>query len=410
MSERQKLELSFSGLAAGALATITATVLASFFGSYGTLIGAGVSSVVSTAGAAIYQHFFRRTGSKLKEAGKYLNTPVLRSTRVFERGAATVTTPDPRRPGERRSESKSEVPTQRARSARPRTLADVMGETRGATTARIGDQESGGKPEPAEARGTEAAKANRGAFGEQPENDRTDRAGAFGEAGETTGGTGGDTGEGASGTRVMGAAEEPGDGPGGTGTEEASGESNLADTDDAETMAINRMGGVSQVYTISGVPPKRPALGVMLTWARGRWPKLLAGAVAVFIVVMGVVTVIEAIMDKPLSAAVRGEKSHGLTLTGGTPATNPPTNGPEQTGSPNPTEQPTEQNPGDTAPTTPNPQQTAQSPGPQTNVPQQPTTQPSTVPTQPPVSPDEGRLGPDTGDSTQGQNQSPAGQ
>lgn len=419
MSERQKLELSFSGLAAGALATITATVLASFFGSYGTLIGAGASSVISTAGAAIYQQFFRRTGSKLKEAGVHLNASGLRTTRVLERGTALVTTPDPRRPGERRSEStvEPEVPAQPARSSRPRTLADVMGETRGGTTARIGDQASGRKAEPAEAtsaeaRGTETAKANLGAFAERSEGDRTDRAGAFGEASETTGGDPGRAGgERADGTRVMGAAEEPG-GPGDTDdATDGADETNLADTDDAETMAINRMGGVSEVYTSSGVPPKRPALGVVLSWARGRWPKLLAGAVAVFIVVMGVVTALEAIMDKPLSAAVRGEKSHGLTLTGGSggaPAPATPTGGPSMTGSPNPTEQPTEENPGNTAPATPNPGQTEQNPGQQTTVPQ-PTTQPTTVPTQPQSPPDEGRLGPDNGNSTQGGNQ-PSGQ
>lgn len=422
MSERQKLELSFSGLAAGALATITATVLASFFGSYGTLIGAGASSVVSTAGAAIYQHFFRRTGSKLKEASQHLNAPGLRSTHIFERGG-TVTTADPRQPGERRSEEpvKPEVPAQPARSTRPRTLADVMDETRAQTTARIGDQTSAGEPEPAEAtsaeaRGPETAKASLGAFAERSEGDRTDRAGAFGEVSETTGG--GDTGgERADGTRVMDAAAEP-TGPGDTDDTDdatsAAGESNLADSDDAETMAINRMGGVSEVYTSSGVPPKQPTAGVMLAWARGRWPKLLAGAVGVFIVVMGVVTGLEAIMDKPLSAAVRGEKAHGLTLTGGNagaPATNAPTNGPSVSGSPNPTERPTEQNPGNTAPSTPNPGQTEQqNPGQQTKVPQQPTTQPTTVPTQPQSTPDQERLGPGQSNDTQGQNQSPTGQ
>lgn len=418
MSERQKLELSFSGLAAGALATITATVLASFFGSYGTLIGAGASSVISTAGAAIYQQFFRRTGSKLKKAGVHLNSSGLRSTRVFDRATALVTTPDPRQPGDGRSEStvKPEAPVQPARSSRPRTLADVMGETRGGTTAKIGDQASGGKAEPAEAasaevRGTETVKARLGAFAERSEGDRTDRAGAFGAASETTGGDSGGS-ERADGTRVMGAAEEPG-GPGDTDdATDAAGETNLADTDDAETMAINRMGGVSEVYTSRGVPPKRPALGVMLAWARGRWPKLLAGAVAVFIVVMGVVTALEAIMDKPLSAAVRGEKSHGLTLSGGNggaPAPGTPTGTPSVTGSPNPTEQPTEKNPGNTAPATPTPGQTEQNPGQQTTVPQ-PTTQPTTVPTQPQATPDEGRLGPDQGGGTPGTNQAPAGQ
>jgi hypothetical protein len=48
---------------------VTAAVLASRLGVYGTVIGAGVVSVVATCGGSLFQHFFSRTGEQLREAG-----------------------------------------------------------------------------------------------------------------------------------------------------------------------------------------------------------------------------------------------------------------------------------------------------------------------------------------------------
>ena len=53
-------QLSVTQLIAGAGATVTATVAASYFGVGGTLIGAGAVSVLSTVGATVYQHFLDR--------------------------------------------------------------------------------------------------------------------------------------------------------------------------------------------------------------------------------------------------------------------------------------------------------------------------------------------------------------
>jgi hypothetical protein len=55
-----KLKLNVTHLIASAAATVTATVAASYFGVAGTLIGAGAVSMLSTVGAAIYQHFLDR--------------------------------------------------------------------------------------------------------------------------------------------------------------------------------------------------------------------------------------------------------------------------------------------------------------------------------------------------------------
>jgi hypothetical protein len=60
MPGQRKPELSVTKLIAGAGATVTATVAASYFGVGGTLIGAGAVSVLSTAGATVYQHFLDR--------------------------------------------------------------------------------------------------------------------------------------------------------------------------------------------------------------------------------------------------------------------------------------------------------------------------------------------------------------
>src|SRR3954453_3085270 len=48
--------LSLTQICGGALAAVTAAVAASFLGVAGTLIGAGVGSVISTIAAALYSH------------------------------------------------------------------------------------------------------------------------------------------------------------------------------------------------------------------------------------------------------------------------------------------------------------------------------------------------------------------
>ncbi|WEV24950.1 hypothetical protein OYE22_06880 [Streptomyces sp. 71268] len=62
----ERLELSVAQVAGSALAAVAAAVLASRLGVYGTIIGAGVVSVVATAGGSVFQHFFHRTGEQLR--------------------------------------------------------------------------------------------------------------------------------------------------------------------------------------------------------------------------------------------------------------------------------------------------------------------------------------------------------
>ncbi|MGW5128718.1 hypothetical protein ACWEQ7_32700 [Streptomyces sp. NPDC004069] len=67
-TRRRRIDLSVAQVAGSALAAVVAAKLASYFGVYGTILGAGVVSVLATCGGSVFQHFFRRTGQQLREA------------------------------------------------------------------------------------------------------------------------------------------------------------------------------------------------------------------------------------------------------------------------------------------------------------------------------------------------------
>ncbi|AOR31662.1 hypothetical protein BFF78_11895 [Streptomyces fodineus] len=64
---RKRIDLSVPQVAGSALAAVVAAKLASYFGVYGTILGAGVVSAVATCGGTLFQHFFKRTGEQFKE-------------------------------------------------------------------------------------------------------------------------------------------------------------------------------------------------------------------------------------------------------------------------------------------------------------------------------------------------------
>lgn len=66
-AERPALRLSFSQLTAASLATVSGAVAASFLGIYGTVIGTGLMSLISTAGGVVYQHYLDRTRDRLRK-------------------------------------------------------------------------------------------------------------------------------------------------------------------------------------------------------------------------------------------------------------------------------------------------------------------------------------------------------
>ncbi|MFI6333454.1 hypothetical protein [Streptomyces sp. NPDC050535] len=63
----KRLDLSVPQVAGSAVAAVVAAKLASYFGVYGTMLGAGLVSVIATCGGTIFQHFFKRTGEQIRD-------------------------------------------------------------------------------------------------------------------------------------------------------------------------------------------------------------------------------------------------------------------------------------------------------------------------------------------------------
>src|SRR5918997_2730145 len=110
------LQLSATQVAAGALASVSSAVVASFFGLAGTLIGAALASVISTVSAALFSNSLQKTNDKLRRAWGQLTgrqAPVEPATATpTEVASAAPATPatqvlpahlDPRRAPARRS-------------------------------------------------------------------------------------------------------------------------------------------------------------------------------------------------------------------------------------------------------------------------------------------------------------------
>ncbi|MFI7010802.1 hypothetical protein [Streptomyces sp. NPDC050145] len=68
VKEKKRLDLSVPQVAGSAVAAVVAAKLASSFGVYGTILGAGVVSALATCGGTVFQHFFKRTGEQIRDA------------------------------------------------------------------------------------------------------------------------------------------------------------------------------------------------------------------------------------------------------------------------------------------------------------------------------------------------------
>ena len=81
---KSRPQLSITQILASALAAITATFAASYFGVSGTIIGAALASVVTVVGNAVYSHSIQRTRAQLRVAVPFslvhpLNAPVAKA-------------------------------------------------------------------------------------------------------------------------------------------------------------------------------------------------------------------------------------------------------------------------------------------------------------------------------------------
>lgn len=193
--------LSLTQVVASALAAVSATVLLSYFGIAGTIIGAGAASVISVLGNYAYTRSIQKTREQLK--------PVM--TQLVQAGAV---------------------------ASRPR----------GSTTATLPTVPRDG--------GTQPLTAVR-AGSTQPL------------------------------TTVRTGAVVPGDGP-----------------------DVGRDDGRDGLQE-----PARPGPWFRLIDRHGRAKVLTVSAVALFVVVMGVVLVAELVIGKPISDAVRGQEGSGTTLS-----------------------------------------------------------------------------------------------
>jgi hypothetical protein len=87
-----RFDVTGTQVCASTLASVSAAVVASFFGVAGTVGGAAVVSVIATAGSAVYSHGIRQTGAKLQHTQADRLTRPLRS---WQRLGATRETDDP---------------------------------------------------------------------------------------------------------------------------------------------------------------------------------------------------------------------------------------------------------------------------------------------------------------------------
>ncbi|MFE5793326.1 hypothetical protein ACFQ8C_12225 [Streptomyces sp. NPDC056503] len=65
---KRKIDLSVPQVAGSAVAAVIAAKLASTLGVYGTILGAGVISVIATCGGPLFQQLFKHTGEQVRDA------------------------------------------------------------------------------------------------------------------------------------------------------------------------------------------------------------------------------------------------------------------------------------------------------------------------------------------------------
>jgi hypothetical protein len=95
----RKLELSGVQVAASALAAISSAVAASFLGVGGTVVGAGVGSVIATISTALYQHSLHRTNATLKKVVPVPNVVVRQTANRLQARADPADVPEIRSDG-----------------------------------------------------------------------------------------------------------------------------------------------------------------------------------------------------------------------------------------------------------------------------------------------------------------------
>lgn len=206
--ERKRIDLSVPQVAGGAVAAVVAAKLASYFGVYGTILGAGLVSTIATCGGTLFQHVLTRTGEQIRGA-----TAAAAPRGARERRGAREQAPPA--PGEF---TEGTVHRARVRGWRRPVLAAVLvfGVTMAGITAYelvSGSSFSGGRSTTVGDALTGHGKSSSGS-GVPGGTDGSEDSGRTGDSGGTdgSGGTGRDSGS--SGPSSVPASSAP-DGPGG---------------------------------------------------------------------------------------------------------------------------------------------------------------------------------------------------
>ncbi|OIV36197.1 hypothetical protein BIV57_17485 [Mangrovactinospora gilvigrisea] len=270
----KRLELSLSQVVASALAAVTAAAMASFAGVYGTLIGAGVVSIVATVGTALYQRAAQRASKSLR-GGVFTGLvktslhsrptrPLPKVTDAPARTAPTQAPPEPAPvPRPAPTPAPAPRPSQKPPAPAPAPAAGTVHDQRmlipriDPAAPRPAEEQPDDQEDRSPASADETVLLDRTALLPQP----SDQAGPDPDA-----------------TVLLDAAGAP-DGPGGP---------------DAPSVA--------------GEPARR---------RRPRWVVYLATAVAVFVLAMGIITLIEALSGSSMSGWW-GNKNGGGTTVGRT--------------------------------------------------------------------------------------------
>jgi hypothetical protein len=92
-STRPRLQLSATQLIASVLAAITATIAASYLGVNGTVIGAGVASLLTVVGNAVYSHSIHKTGERVRTVAPSAARWIPTSAAVRADSASTTVLP-----------------------------------------------------------------------------------------------------------------------------------------------------------------------------------------------------------------------------------------------------------------------------------------------------------------------------
>ncbi|WP_435603931.1 hypothetical protein [Streptomyces sp. bgisy130] len=272
--KEKRIDLSVAQVAGSALAAAVAAYLAGRLGVYGTIIGAGLVSVVATTGGSIFHHLFRRTGEQIKEATVTTRPKPRRSSVTRNRSTA---------PHARQAGSTMVLPTFDKQGTEDQ-VTSVAARTPGRDTARTQLI-----PRAEQAR-------------------RRDPAGAHPEQSDDA-------------TRMLRPADSGGIGAqrtaDGAGPERPADRTQLVPRLDERTMAPgrtpDRTAGRPARHPTG--PPEELSTATYGTRLRG-WKRPALGALAVFVLAMGVVTGTELITGQTPSGEKGTTLSH-LTQTGG---------------------------------------------------------------------------------------------